>query len=103
MSDAISSNLRKLNASLSSETRPDALARLDAETRRHFLRSATGGLGAMFLGTLMSPLAGIGEEGASSGLARIDIRHDPNSPLGVLPPQFAPRAKRVIYLHMAGA
>ncbi|HKF26450.1 MAG TPA: DUF1501 domain-containing protein [Candidatus Acidoferrum sp.] len=103
MSDAISSNLRKLNASLSSETRPDALARLEAETRRHFLRSATGGLGAMFLGTLMSPLAGIGEEGASSGPARIDIRHDPNSPLGVLPPQFAPRAKRVIYLHMAGA
>ena len=57
----------------------------------------------MFLGTLMSPLAGLGEEGASSGPARIDIRHDPKAPLGVLPPQFAPRAKRVIYLHMAGA
>src|SRR5262249_58994350 len=79
-----------------------AFALLEAQTRRHFLRSATGGLGAMFLGTLVAPLALPGKE-AAEGPARIDIRHDPRSPLGVLPPQFAPRAKRVIYLHMAGA
>jgi len=80
------------------------LARLQADTRRHFLRSITGGLGAMFLGTLASPFSSAsGEELATGESVRLDLRRDPKTPLTVLPPQFAPRAKRVIYLHMAGA
>ena len=60
-------------------------------TRRHFLRQCATGLGAMWLGGL----------GLNSALAT--PRRDLTKPLGVLPPHFAPKAKRVIYLHMAGA
>lgn len=80
------------------------LARLQADTRRHFLRSMTGGLGAMFLGTLALPFSSTSSEGAATGEpARLDLTRDPKTPLTVLPPEFAPRARRVIYLHMAGA
>src|SRR5271167_472505 len=80
-------------------------ARLEAETRRHFLRSFTAGLGTMFLGTLASPLLSSSMAGETDidGTRRLDFVRDPKSPLAALPPQFAPRAKRVIYLHMAGA
>ena len=104
MSDAISRILAELSTVLPGETQPErGFALLEAQTRRHFLRSATGGLGAMFLGTLAAPLALSAEQATGESPPRIDIRHDPKSPLGVLPPQFAPRVKRVIYLHMAGA
>ena len=55
-------------------------------TRRHFLRGSSVGLGALALGQLLGrdALAGSGEGGA-------------------LAPHFAPKAKRVIYLHMAGS
>lgn len=80
------------------------LARLQADTRRHFLRSMTGGLGAMFLGTLALPFSSTSSEGSATGEpARLDLTRDPKTPLTVLPPEFAPRARRVIYLHMAGA
>src|SRR5262245_32848457 len=89
MTDANSRIPAELNASLASETQRElAFALIEAQTRRHFLRSATGGLGAMFLGTLAAPLALSAEKAAAEGPARIDIRHDPKSPLGVLPPQF---------------
>ena len=91
---------------LSSEMHPETtFARLQAQTRRHFLRSMTGGLGAMFLGTLASPLSSTAsaEELVTDGSIRLDMKRDAKTPLAVLPPQFAPRAKRVIYLHMAGA
>ena len=53
-------------------------------TRRHFLRTCSTGLGAMALGTLFgNPSRGLPD-------AR-SLRH------------FAPKANRVIYLHMAGA
>lgn len=68
---------------------------LSAATRRHFLRDCTTGLGAMFLGAL-----GTGAQAAGGGLPM----HRPAAePLAGLPPQFAAKAKRVIYLHMAGA
>ncbi len=68
---------------------------LHGETRRHFLRTCATGMGAMFLGTVGSRLLGAAE--------RLDFTRDPASPLAVLPPQFAAKARRVIYLHMAGA
>jgi hypothetical protein len=59
----------------------------------------------MFLGTLASPLSSIASavDGSTDGITRLDLKRDPKNPLATLPAQFAPRAKRVIYLHMAGA
>jgi hypothetical protein len=69
-------------------------ARFAAQTRRHFLRDCTTGLGAMFLGSLGSKLF---------GASHLDFTRDAGSPLAALPPQFTAKARRVIYLHMAGA
>ena len=83
----------------------EKFALLQAQTRRHFLRNFTAGVGTMFLGTLASqfgPQANAATLGVD-GTPRLDFTRDPTSPLSVLPPQFAARAKRVIYLHMAGA
>ena len=80
-------------------------ASLQAQTRRHFLRSFTAGVGSMFLGTLASqfaPPVKAAERGID-GTPRLDFTRDPSRPLSILPPQFTPRAKRIIYLHMAGA
>jgi hypothetical protein len=78
------------------KTLPDTLAEsaLADLKRRHFLRQCSTGLGAMFLGSLAPAFA--------SG-ARLDFRRDPATPLAPLPPQISPRARRVIYVHMAGA
>ncbi|PYU83803.1 MAG: hypothetical protein DMG51_11555, partial [Acidobacteria bacterium] len=100
MTDPFYSISRNHDFDLSSELHPErTLARLQAQTRRHFLRSMTGGLGAMFLGTLASPSSSASaEELATGDSVRLDLRRDPKTPLTVLPPQFAPHAKRVIYL-----
>lgn len=77
---------------------------LQAQTRRHFIGMGGAGLGAALFG-----LAGCSSDGAGTkqvaehGEAGLDFSRDPSSPMTPLPPQFAPRAKRVIYLHMAGA
>lgn len=67
--------------------------RLTALTRRHFLRHCATGLGGMWLTSQA--------HAASSGKA--PLAHDPASPLGPLPANIAPKAKRIIYLHMIGA
>lgn len=59
-------------------------------TRRHFLRQCGLGLGGMALGSLI----GCGEDG---GLLSSE------NPLIPKPSMYAPKAKQVIYLHMAGA
>ena len=65
-------------------------------SRRHFLMESAAGLGAAALGTF---LAGCGAKNvaAAEGLSAIA---DPMAPR---PPHFPARARRVIYLHMAGA
>lgn len=65
------------------------LERLQAITRRTFLRDAQVGLGAIALASLL------GNEVAAS----------PNrtNPLAPKKPHFPPKAKRVIYLHLSGA
>jgi hypothetical protein len=62
------------------------LARLQATTRRHFLRASSLGLGALALSDL--------------GGARAEAPADPLAPKK---PHFPGTAKRVIYLHMSGA
>lgn len=76
------------------------LARLEAETRRHFLKKCTTGLGAMALNSMI--LSGC-ESPAKSA-----VSGDPNHLAGIDPtlpkaPHFPSKAKRVIYIHMAGA
>ena len=68
----------------------------EAATRRYFLGGCTTGLGALFLQTLA------GESQAAIGEGDLDFGRDSTTPLAPLPPQFAARARRVIYLHMAG-
>jgi hypothetical protein len=83
----------------------EKFALLQAQTRRHFLRSFTAGVGTMFLGSLASQfvLPAMAADYSVDGTPPLDFTRNPSSPLSVLPPQFAARAKRIIYLHMAGA
>ena len=72
------------------------LEQVEFETRRHFLKQCTTGLGAIALGSLM----GCGSSSASQGLEKLAGL---GNPLQAKPPMFPATAKRVIYLHMAGA
>jgi hypothetical protein len=62
------------------------------QTRRHFLRNCSAGLGAAALGSMLNPSMSLG-----------NVVRDPSNPLRPLGPHFPGKAKRVIYLHMAGA
>ena len=62
------------------------------QTRRHFFRDCQFGLGAMALGTIL----------AENGLIASEMNATDVNPLAAKPPHFAPRAKSVIFLFMAG-
>ncbi len=64
---------------------------LENVTRRHFLSGAGLGIGAMALSALT---------GSDS---RADVSINAIQPLAERQPHFAPRAKRVIYLHLTGS
>jgi hypothetical protein len=59
----------------------------------------------MFLGTIggLAPRVLRASVRETSGEPQLDFTRDPARPLAPLPPQFAPKARRVIFLHMAGA
>ena len=59
-------------------------------TRRHFFRDCGVGLGSVALGSLLNPRLFAAGSRAGQGV-------------GPRPPHFAPKARSVIYLHMAGA
>ena len=65
------------------------MAALQAQTRRHFLRTLGGGLGTIFVGTSLAQYAMPGKESARSESSALDFTRDPSSPLSELPPQFA--------------
>src|SRR6266853_1068052 len=94
---------RESNFELRSELR---MALLQAQTRRHFLRSLGSGLGTLFVGTSMASVArhaGAANEAGHREASSLDFTRDATSPIAALPPQFAAKVRRVIYLHMAGA
>src|SRR2546425_17087 len=64
--------------------------RLKLVTRRQFFRDCGTGLGMLALASLLN------ENLFAASLA-------PDDPLAPKKPHFAPRAKNIIYLHMAGA
>ena len=79
------------------------MALLQAQTRRHFLRTLGSGLGTLFVGTSMAKYAGAVKNAGRYESSGLDFTRDPSSLLAALPPQFAAKVRRVIYLHMAGA
>ena len=64
------------------------------QTRRYFLRDAASGLGALWFAS-----AG----GRAYGAAASVLRKEPGRPLHASAPSLPGKAKRVIYLHMAGS
>jgi len=80
--------------SIFEEARHEALRQV---TRRHFLQTCTTGLGALALTSLT------GCQPASLTPTAMPSLRDTADPLAARPPHFAPKARRVIYLHMAGA
>jgi hypothetical protein len=68
---------------------------LEFETRRHFLKKCTSGIGAIALASL----AGCNGD----TLKTINKIGNLDNPLRPKAPMFIPKAKRVIFLHMAGA
>ncbi len=70
-----------------------------AQTRRQFLKRSQTGLGAIALAMLMDR---DGTVAAPRGASRIGRLPSADNPMAPRPPHFAPRAKRVIYLHMSG-
>jgi len=79
------------------------MALLEAQTRRHFLRTLGSGLGTLFVGTSMAKYPSAAKDAGRREAASLDFTRDAASPLAALPPQFAAKVRRVIYLHMAGA
>jgi len=71
------------------------LARAQAITRRHFLRNCQVGVGGAALASLLGQDASAATSQAEASRA--------DDPLAVRAPHFAPKAKRVIYLHLAGS
>lgn len=67
---------------------------LEQLTRRYFLKECATGLGAMAFGSLL---------GGCNPFSKKPVTDLLGNPLLPKPPHFIPKAKSVIYLHMAGA
>jgi hypothetical protein len=78
---------------MSDSARNPHLDRLAWQTRRHFLRHSSAGLGAIGLAGLLQ----------QEGRAGSGVRDEVPNPLAAKPPHFAPKAKRVIYIHCTGS
>jgi len=73
--------------------------KLRNQTRRHFLMDCVSKVG----GLAMAPLLFGCEPGAAKNPIGMNLSARDLNPLSPLPPPFAPKAKSIIYLHMAGA
>ena len=63
--------------------------KLQLQTRRHFFRQTAAGIGGMALGSMLAR--------DSNAVVAVE------NPLAPRSPHFAPKAKRVIYLHLTGS
>jgi hypothetical protein len=73
--------------------------KLQNRTRRHFLMDCVSKVG----GLAMAPLLFACEPGVKAQSQGLNLSDRDLNPLAPLPPPFAPKAKSIIYLHMAGA
>lgn len=80
----------------------EALQFQDAINRRMFLKRTGAGMGLAALGSIVAKASQLSPAPAAATPSAVSSKRDP---LAGLPdfPQFAPKAKRVIYLFMAGA
>jgi hypothetical protein len=69
---------------------------LQLETRRHFLKKCGYGIGTMALGSLMGCNLGSSDKPVNNPLATT------GDPMAPRLSHYAPKAKRIIYMHMAG-
>src|SRR6056297_119838 len=82
---------------------PERLRQIQQQTRRHFLSAGGLGLGALALQSLAGS-GGYSDLGKNNLLAAEQgVASGGLNPLSAKPPMIAPRAKRVIYLHMSGS
>jgi len=72
------------------------MKRIEEQTRRHFIKSCSLGLGGLALSSLIS-CKGNSSSPVSTGSPLT------GNPMGPKPPQFPGKVKNVIYIHMAGA
>jgi hypothetical protein len=74
------------------------------QTRRHFLKSFSAGLGGAALSSLLGPAAHAASGGYGNALTNPALASALSlDPLMPKAPHFLPKAKHVIFLHMAGA
>ncbi|HLY60109.1 MAG TPA: DUF1501 domain-containing protein [Terriglobia bacterium] len=76
----------------------DAHEMLRSVTRRYFFKQAGFGVGAAALTSLLNRSLLAGDLGLPAGSPRAEV-----NPMSPRPPMFAPKAKSIIYLFMAGA
>src|SRR6266404_1778816 len=69
---------------------------LKAVTRRQLFKRCATGMGAVALTSMLNERVAAADQVNATPAAAAD-------PLAAKPPHFAPRAKNIIYLHMAGA
>ena len=74
----------------------NSIREIEAQTRRHFLKSASMGLGGLAFSSLLD---GCG----NSHSVRKGITDIAGNPLAPKSPQYPGKVKNIIYLHMAGA
>ncbi|GAB3702019.1 DUF1501 domain-containing protein [Spirosoma flavus] len=78
-------------------------AALQRETRRHFLHTCSTGLGAMAMSTVLGSCGFFGESEKKDVANTTLPGTSEGEPMDVRTAQFAGKAKRVIYIHMAGS
>jgi len=72
------------------------LRKIEEQTRRHFLKSCSLGLGGLALSSLLGACGNSTQERKiAAGIS--------GNPMAPKPPHFPPKVKNVIYVHMAGA
>lgn len=71
------------------------------ETRRHFLHTCSTGLGAMALSSVLGSCGFFGKENQPANAVGGTLQAD--EPTAPQPAQYLPKAKRIIYIHMAGS
>ncbi len=75
-----------------------SLRRLEQQTRRHFLRDCVSKLGGLALAPLLSACGQGSSTSSGLNLSARDL-----NPMATQAPPYLPKAKSIIYLHMAGA
>ena len=79
-------------------------AALQRDTRRHFLQTCSTGLGAMALGSILGSCGNLFGNDNNVAVSIPNADYDPMAPpMDPRLSQFAAKAKRVIYIHMAGS